>query len=186
MVEIHWEQLRELMKFRGYTYAKLAEVTHMSKSTLQKLLSGQSDDTRVGTLYPVMLALGASFDRLLGLAPPRDYHEENRAYDANLMDTMQARLTKQESTIDEQRQKIHDLDVEIGTLNERLAAKRETIDALKEQCCAANAATEAVRADLRRYRRISVALAFCSLAILAYLIWEVSHLDKGFTSLLHM
>lgn len=186
MVEIHWEQLRELMKFRGYTYPKLAEVTKMSKSTLQKLLSGQSDDTRIGTLYPVVLALGASFDRLLGLAPPRDYREENRAYDANLMETMQTRLTKHETTIEEQRQKIHDLDVEIGTLNERLAAKRETIAELKEQCHAANAMSESLRADLRRYRVVSGVLAFCTLAVFAYLIWEVSHIEKGITGLLHM
>ena len=184
-MEIRWEQLRELMKFRGYTYDKLAAESRTPKSTLQKLLTGMTEDPRISTLYPVVLVLGASFDRLLGLAPPRDYREENRAYDASLMEGMQSRLTEQQRIIDDQRQMIHDRDVEISALHERLDAKREIIADLQTHVREVEANAAALRADLRRYRIISGVLAFCALAVMAYLVWEVSHLDKGITSLLH-
>lgn len=173
-MDIRWSQLRELMKFRGYTYDRLAEESGCSKSTLQKLISGAIDDPRISTLYYAAKALGASLDRLLGLAPPRDYTEENRAYDANLMETMQERLALQNKAIEEQRQKIHDHEITISTQKAIIEARDATIEQDK-----------AVINRLHRSNNWGRVGMFALFLLLLYLVWEIINLDKGITALMY-
>lgn len=86
--QIQWGQLRKLMEFQELTFPALAKLSGTPESTLRKLLQGVTKDPRISTMLPVVRALGASFDRLLGLAPKRDFDREEASYDVTIMDSM--------------------------------------------------------------------------------------------------
>lgn len=88
MPVIHWEHLRRLMEFQEISFPALSKLCGTPESTLRKLLQGVTKDPRISTMLPVVRALGASFDRMLGLAPERDFNREEAAYDVTIMDTM--------------------------------------------------------------------------------------------------
>lgn len=184
---IRVEFLREIMKIQKKTIVQLAKDCNMSESTLKKLLNGESEDPRISTLYTVASSLGASIDRLVGLAPPRDFHEENRAYDATLMETMQDRvkmlesqLAERDATIESQRQRIHELDVSISTNEARLESKAASIKH-RDEIISNQAATQ-------RYQQRTIAICAAALLLLACVVvcglWEIINIDKGIASLI--
>lgn len=90
--QIQWGQLRRLMEFQELSYPALAKLSGTPESTLRKLLQGVTKDPRISTMLPVVRALGASFDRLLGLAPKRDFEREEASYDVTIMDSLRHQL----------------------------------------------------------------------------------------------
>lgn len=130
---IHWEYLKEIMKVRGWTYSRLESECGTPKSTLQKLFNGESEDPRISSLYAPAKALGASIDRMLDLAPPRDFAAENRAYDATLMQTMQDRVNLQQNKLDE-------YSATISELKSELSAARAHVNGLESAIADKNAA----------------------------------------------
>lgn len=184
---IRVEFLREIMKIQKKTIVQLAKDCNMSESTLKKLLNGESEDPRISTLYIVASALGASIDRLVGLAPPRDFHEENRAYDANLMETMQdrvkmleAQVAARDATIETQRQRIHDLDVCASACEAKLEAKTASIKHRDEII-----SNQAAALKKQQHTLVCCAAALLVLTcIVGYGVWEIINIDKGVTSLI--
>lgn len=86
--QIQWGQLLKIMEFQEMTYPDLARLSGTPERTLRNILKGATKDPRLSTLLPIVRALGASIDRLVGLAPKRNYEREEAAYDVTLMDSM--------------------------------------------------------------------------------------------------
>lgn len=93
---VDWAQLRRLMEFQDVSTASLARMCNMPLSTLRKMFSGETGDPRISSILPVCRALGASLDRLIGLAPKRDLAREEAVYDSTLMDNMRNQLASAE------------------------------------------------------------------------------------------
>ena len=101
---VDWAQLRRLMEFQDVSTASLARMCNMPLSTLRKMFSGETEDPRISSILPVCRALGASLDRLIGLAPKRDLAREEAVYDSTLMDNMRNQLAgaEQQRAVDAQ------------------------------------------------------------------------------------
>lgn len=180
-MEIHIEFFREIMKIRGISTARLASESGTPESTIKKLLHGDVEDPRISTLYSVAKYLGASIDRLVGLAPPRDFHEEDRAYDATLMETMQHRsqmldeqLAKKDETIDALKQRIHECEMRISVQDERLETSAKSI-AMRD---------ELIKDQRRTIKYLGIAMAALTLVVV-YFMWEFLNIDKGLTAMLY-
>lgn len=117
---IDFAQLRKLMEFQNMSFPALARACGTPVSTLRKLMHGQTPDPRISSILPVVRALGASLDRLIGLAPKRDIAKEEAVFDASLMDSMRWQLDASEK--------------QRAELQAELAALREQLDARIEEC----------------------------------------------------
>lgn len=130
--EIQWDQLRKLMEFQELTYPALARMSGTPESTLRKLLQGVTKDPRVSTMYPIVKALGASFDRLLGLAPKRDFEREEATYDVTLMDSMrhqvQEMAKEREADVNRNAEKIAENASMIEALNAKVNEQMERLE----------------------------------------------------------
>lgn len=141
------EILSELLKFQmknnpklaGQTKADIARACDMSESTLKNLLSGKNDNPQVGTLKRLIQYIGGgSIDRMVGLAPPRDFKAEEAVYDANLVETIQIQLDEKHALIEELQNHVAILEAEKERLSTMLIEKSE----LKSKACAELAAKQ--------------------------------------------
>lgn len=142
---IRWEMLRKLMEYQGISFTALSQSSGTPVSTLKKLFSGATKDPRISTMLPPVRALGASFDRLLGLAPARDFDREDATYDATLMDNMRQNVESMQGRLDEKRERIDELSAQLAASEadrdrlrklvlekgEALSAAQSTIDHLQ-------------------------------------------------------
>ena len=95
-------QCKNNPKLKGLTSADIAEKCDMSESTLKALKKGKNKNPRVGTLVRLLKYIGGgSIDRMVGLAPPRDFAKEEATYDRTLVETLQARLDAKTERINE-------------------------------------------------------------------------------------
>ena len=117
---IDYAQMLKLMEFQGMSFPALARACGTPVSTLRKLMHGQTPDPRISSILPVVRALGASLDRLIGLAPKRDIAKEEAVFDASLMDSMRWQLDASEK--------------QRAELQAELAALREQLDSKIEEC----------------------------------------------------
>lgn len=201
--EIHWDHLRKLMEFQELTFPALARLSGTPESTLRKLMQGTTKDPRISTLYPIVRALNASFDRTLGLAPERDFEREEETYDATLMDSMRhqletmmrereavstagiaanaellrtlsAKVDEQDKRLDAKRSRLSEQEQEIAVLTERVDAKTITISNLERLCN-------------RRRNLIYTILGFLAImaaltiASVSYIAWEIINIEDGQT-----
>ena len=171
---VHWEYLKELMKIRGWSCTKLSEECGTPKSTLQKLLSGETEDPRLSSFYPPVKALGASLDRMLELAPPRDFEAEKRCYDATLMQTMQDRNNMQQAKIDEYTETI-------SSLKSQLAADQEHIKSLNAIIENKNIAISEQKAYIKRIHIVIAVLSALLVCVCTFCIWEFCNFSAGLT-----
>lgn len=56
--------LSKLKEKSGLTYEAIAEMSHRSESTIKNLCSGKSEDPRLDTVAPIILAMGGSLDEM--------------------------------------------------------------------------------------------------------------------------
>lgn len=155
---IRWEMLRKLMEYQKMSFPALSQSSGTPVSTLKKLLSGSTKDPRVSTMLPVVRALGASFDRLLGLAPARDFDKEDATYDATLMDGMRQTVESMQGRLDEKRERIAELTAQLAASEADRDRLRKLVLAKGEALSAAEARIESMRAEVeegvaRRARR---------------------------------
>lgn len=138
---INHEILNELLKFQmqnnpalaGKTKADIAKACDMSESTLKNLLNGKNDNPQVGTLKRLIRYIGGgSIDRMVGLAPPRDFKTEEAVYDANLVETIQVRLDEKRAMIDELQHQLAMAELEKDRLRKIVLEKSEA----KSKACA--------------------------------------------------
>lgn len=184
-------------RLKGKSNRDIADACGMSENTFCAILKGKNRNPRVGTLVCIIRAIGGgSIDRLVGLAPHRDFEKEEAVFDATLVETLQARLDEKRETIESLRAQLedrearlvnlrtiihqegHDGKVAIGQVKEmeqRLADKREQI--------AEQAKTIAEqKAEIRKLRAMGIGLTLLLIAILAlslYLIWEMANPTLG-------
>lgn len=139
------EILNDLLKFQmqnnpalaGKTKADIARACDMSESTLKNLLSGKNDNPQVGTLKRLIRYIGGgSIDRMVGLAPPRDFKEEEAVYDANLVQSIQIQLGEKRMQIEELQNQLAMAELEKDRLRKIVLEKGEA----KSKACAELAA----------------------------------------------
>ena len=139
------EILNDLLKFQmqnnpalaGKTKADIARACDMSESTLKNLLSGKNDNPQVGTLKRLIQYIGGgSIDRMVGLAPPRDFKEEEAVYDANLVQSIQIQLGEKRMQIEELQNQLAMAELEKDRLRKIVLEKGEA----KSKACAELAA----------------------------------------------
>lgn len=138
---INHEILSELLKFQmqnnpalaGKTKADIAKACDMSESTLKNLLNGKNDNPQVGTLKRLIRYIGGgSIDRMVGLAPPRDFKEEEAVYDANLVQSIQIRLDEKRALVEELQNQLALAELEKDRLRKIILEKGEG----KSKACA--------------------------------------------------
>lgn len=141
------EILSELLKFQmknnpklaGKTKADIAKACDMSESTLKNLLNGKNDNPQVGTMKRFIQYIGGgSLDRILGLAPPRDFEKEEAVYDADLVKTIQIHLDEKLAQIDDLQHQIAMAELEKDRLRKIVLEKSEA----KSKACAELASQE--------------------------------------------
>ncbi|MBQ0124886.1 MAG: helix-turn-helix domain-containing protein [Clostridiales bacterium] len=65
---MNWlDNVKKIKKEKGYTNEALSELSGISLGTLNKLLSGASEDPKLSTLMTLSASLGVSLDDMLGL-----------------------------------------------------------------------------------------------------------------------
>ena len=191
-------------RLSGKTNRDIAEACGMSENTLCAILKGKNKNPRVATLVYILRAIGGgSIDRLVGLAPHRDFAKEEAFYDATLVEAMQARL-------DEKRQRIEELTAEITSSEEECNRLRRLYN---EKCIALSAAEahlQSLRSDadgrskteneqrtdiddlkrtlyrerdeMRKVRMLSILACvglIVALGVIIYLLWEMTHPTLG-------
>lgn len=138
---VNHEILNELLKFQmqnnpdleGMTKADIAKACDMSESTLKNLLNGKNDNPQVGTLKRLIDFIGGgSIDRMVGLAPPRDFKEEEAVYDANLVQAIQIQLGEKRAQIEELQNQLAMAELEKDRLRKIVLEKGEA----KSKACA--------------------------------------------------
>ena len=181
-------------RLSGKTNRDIAEACGMSENTLCAILKGKNKNPRVATLVYILRAIGGgSIDRLVGLAPHRDFAKEEAFYDATLVDSLQARL-------DEKRERIQELTNELGASEEECNRLRKMYN---EKCIELSKAETRIenlnnyeseqaadRAELVRMRRLAntllaILIALVSVIAVLYIIWEIRHPDSGLTGLIN-
>lgn len=138
---VNHEILNELLKFQmqnnpdleGMTKADIAKACDMSESTLKNLLNGKNDNPQVGTLKRLIDFIGGgSIDRMVGLAPPRDFKEEEAVYDASLVQSIQIQLGEKRAQIEELQNQLVMAELEKDRLRKIVLEKGEA----KSKACA--------------------------------------------------
>lgn len=182
--------------------AETIETPEIHWDHLRKLMQGTTKDPRISTLYPIIRALNASFDRTLGLAPERDFEREEETYDATLMDamrnqletmmrereavstaginanaellrTLSAKVDEQDKRLDAKRSRLSEQEQEIAVLNERIGHKDKTISNLEGLFRKRGETIDCLRRELK-YQRIFVTVLVLILVLLCgYFVWEL-------------
>ena len=200
--EIHWDHLRKLMEFQELTFPALARLSGTPESTLRKLMQGTTKDPRISTLYPIVRALNASFDRTLGLAPERDFEREEETYDATLMDSMRhqletmmrerdavstaniaanaellrtlsAKVDEQDKRLNAKRSRLSEQEQEIAVLNERIGHKDKTIANLEGLFRKRGETIDGLRRELKCQRIFVTVLVLLLVILCGYFVWEL-------------
>ncbi len=100
-------QMQNNPDLAGKTKMDIAKECDISESTMKNILSGKNSNPHVGTLKRIIVKIGGgSIDRIIGLAPPRDFKKEDAVYDANLVQAAQIRVSEKEALIDNLNQQL--------------------------------------------------------------------------------
>lgn len=184
---LDYQRLNELVEFqrknnpalKGKTLADIAESCDSCETTLKGLLKGRNKNPRVGTLVRLLKSIGGgSIDRLVGLAPPRDFRAEEAVYDKTLVETLQARLEAKQERIEEYKEQVAALETENQRVRKLYLKAREDFSSATEKCTQIDEYRKRV-VRLRTALIVFVALALIFSGILLYLTWDVSNPNAG-------
>lgn len=171
---LDYKRLNELVEFqrknnpalKDKSLAEIAEDSGMCETTYKGILKGRNRNPRVATLTRMLKGVGGgSIDRLVGLAPPRDFRSEEAAYDKTLVEALQARLDGKNERIDEYKKQVSDLETENQRVRRLYLAACEEVGALKE----AGKHTDECRKRARRFA-VWMMVAFVVILILTALL----------------
>ncbi len=189
-------QLEHNPKLKGKKCRDIAIGSGISESTYKNLMSGRNRNPTIGILTGILdFVGGGSIDRLVGLAPPRDFEKEAAQYDASLMESMQARMKEKEQRVTElidqvgvlEDQKLHyqrmykdecikvaSLESDLRHMNERVVALQSEANADAEHRAVQDRQSGDLRDDLNKVRntmyRQRMGLIFVSLIAFAALV----------------
>ena len=173
-------QRRNNPKLKGMSGADIAIACDISESTYKGLIKGKNRNPRVGTLVRLLKFIGGgSIDRMVGLAPPRDFAREEAVYDRTLVEALQARLDAKKERIDEY---AHEVDV---LQSENAKLRNELVEALKELSAEKTKSATAAEHKIRAHKyacafiTASVVLLFV-LAVIILLLCDAMNGDGGF------
>lgn len=74
--ELVAEYLTLLRQKTGLTYEAVAEKSNSSESTVKNLCTGKTEDPRIGTVAPIIYAMGGSLDEMYNPAKSKDEIKE--------------------------------------------------------------------------------------------------------------
>lgn len=119
-------------RFKNATLATMASVAGIAESTFKKLLAGGIADPRTSTMWLISRAFGLDPRVPMGLAPTRDFKQEEEAYNPTLMGEMrrQVEALEQSSSIK---------DSELDRLRKMVLEKGELLGHAEEKVSALNA-----------------------------------------------
>ena len=184
-MQFRYEVIREAMKLQGLTLAKLSKLCGTPESTLKKLVSGDVEDPRLGTIFPPFNMLGLSIDRACGLAPERDMKKEAAEHEVSMVTAIQERLAMQDAELSGHRHTIMEQNAKIASLQATLDARDSTIAGLDQQRARLENELASERKSSRRMMAWMIALILIVVALAALYIWDASNLHKGLTALLN-
>ena len=139
-------QLKNNPDLAGKTKMDIAKECDISESTMKNILSGKNSNPHVGTLKRILVKIGGgSIDRIVGLAPPRDFAKEGAVYDADLVHAANIRVSEKEAVIDNLNKQLMLSEAEKDRLRKIILEKSE----IKSQIAAEAKATEKEIAALR-------------------------------------
>ena len=81
MAEFSIEKMKEILKSKGYTYGKLAELTGISESTISKLFGGFNPNPTLKYMKSIANALDCSIDDFIdwgGIEPTSPYYLDRK------------------------------------------------------------------------------------------------------------
>lgn len=170
-------------RLKGASEARLAELCEVSETTFKSIRKGRNKKPRVDILYSIVALFGGSIDRLIGLAPTRDIRREGAVWDATLADGLQQRidnLTQQKAEDDAELSRLRKM---VLAAEKAQAHAEERCDALRERVIELNADALRHRAELRRHRTTLIVVVVLTLAVFAYIAWEIANPTKGLIQL---
>lgn len=184
---LDYKILRDLIEFqrknnpklKGMSGADIAVACDMSESTYKGLLNGKNRNPRLATVVRMIKFVGGgSLDRMVGLAPPRDFAREEALYDRTLVEALQARLDAKKERIDEYALEVDELQGE----NEKL--RNELVEALKDLSAEKTKSATAMEHKIRahKYACAFVLTGFVLLFVLAVIIFvlcDAMSADRG-------
>lgn len=149
--------LEDLKTTGNWNYTALAKKTGLSETTIRKVFTDPDNNPTIDTLAKLVVAMGGSIDRLVGIKGPDDAQEglESKA-------------------IQETLKEIRDL------RNEMLSHQRESYEREMTNLRTANDHLVAEKKSMRKtlYIVLSVMIALMFATIL-FLIYDLTHLDRG-------
>lgn len=180
-------------RLKDKTNRDIADMCGMSENTLCAILKGKNKNPRVGTLRLILGAIGGgSIDRLVGLAPHRDFAKEEAFYDATLVDAMQARLDEKRALIESLQGQLAESEQDRDRLrklyNEKciaLSAAETRIEAMKaevDEGAARRARWNKTEDELRKVRMLCILACLgliIAMGVLIYLLWEIANPNLG-------
>ena len=184
---LDYKRLNELVEFqrknnpalKDKSLAEIAEDSGMCETTYKGILKGRNRNPRVATLTRMLKGIGGgSIDRLVGLAPPRDFRSEEAAYDKTLVEALQARLDGKTERIEEYKEQVERLEAETARLRLKYLDETRKTSAQEEQCKQA----EEYKVRLRRFRHwlcFFVLLFILAAGLIIYILWDVSNPNAG-------
>ena len=184
-------------RLKDWSNRDIAEACGMSENTLCAILKGKNRNPRVATLVCILRIIGGgSIDRLVGLAPHRDFAKEEAVYDATLVEAMQARLDEKREQVADLKAQLEDAQSRLVNLRtiiheegkdgnaakgkvkemeERLADKRAQIERYEKQI-------DEQKAEIRKLRFVGGfvgVMLVVALLIVIYLLWEMANPNLG-------
>ncbi len=184
---LDYKRLNELVEFqrknnpalKDKSLAEIAEESGMCETTYKGILKGRNRNPRVATLTRMLKGIGGgSIDRLVGLAPPRDFRSEEAAYDKTLVEALQARLDGKRERIEEYKEQVTALETENQRVRKLYLKAREDLSSAAEKC----AQIEEYRNRIVRFRTalyVFAALAVIFAGFLIYITWDISTPGAG-------
>lgn len=184
---LDYKRLNELVEFqrknnpalKDKSLAEIAEDSGMCETTYKGILKGRNRNPRVATLTRMLKGIGdGSIDRLVGLAPPRDFGREAAAYDKTLVEALQARCEAKNERIEEYKAQVAELGAENQRVRKLYLKACEDLSAATEKCSQIDEYKMRI-VRLRTALIVFVVLAIVFLGMLLYLTWDVSNPHAG-------
>lgn len=159
--------------------ADIADDCETCETTIKGMLKGRNRNPRLATAVRFIKAIGGgSIDRLVGLAPPRDFMIEEAAYDKTLVETLQARLDGKNERIEEYKTQVAELEAENQRVRKLYLKACEDLSARNEKC----AQIDEYRTRIVRFRTaliVFAAVALICAGIIIYVTWDISTPEAG-------
>lgn len=170
--EIVAEYLSLLRQKTGLTYEAVAEKSNTSESTVKNLCTGKTEDPRIGTVAPVIYAMGGSIDEMLNPEKSKDEIKETSVVALKDSYEYQMHLVKEayETQVSNMRAHYeqHHEDLK-ENFERRLADKRELIESYKDH-------VKTLEKDSKHFK---IALAVCIVIFIGVLIAELMNPNLG-------